>query len=191
MNRNTKIALGIVGALTAGCAGLAVVGYQGAKMAGEALTNATTNDPDQIAAIAAEIADFDLPPGYAGRVGMDFMGNRMASFGGASASGGQPQLMLMEYPAGGMVDSDQLKKQMSASSGQQHSEFVPVETRDLPIRGETSTVTRSRGTDDYGDELFQEVALFKTDDGLGLFMALGPVATWNQTVVDNFLSSLR
>jgi len=191
MNRNTKIALGVVGALTAGCAGLAVVGYQGAKMAGEAISSSTTNDPDQVAAIAAEIADFDLPPGYAGRVGMSILGNRMAGFGGASATGGQPTLMLMEYPAGGMVDPEQLKRQMSASAGEKHSEFVPVETREMSIRGETSTVTRSRGTDEYDEELYQEVALFQTEDGMGLFMAMGPVGTWNQQVVDNFLKSLR
>lgn len=188
MERSTRIALLVTGGLALGCAGLGVMLTAGGRYARDAVVDSFTQDPDEVAAIAEDIAGFDLPPGYTGVLGWQMMGASIATFSAGVEASPLPTLTVMRYP--GERDPEQALQQLSATIGASGEGYVEVERRTLPIRGEPATVTRSQGTRD-GRPVTREVTAFEAGGGTGLAMALGETEGWDQGLVDTFLLSIR
>src|SRR5437867_5484164 len=113
MSRNVKILLVIVGSLFAICCMLSIVAVAALPKLAE---NAFTQDTQKAKQVAAQIADFSVPPGYAEQFSMDIVTTKMVLIGRPDNRG--LNFMLMQI-AQGSLSREQMEAQMRQSFQQQ------------------------------------------------------------------------
>ena len=182
MEGGTKLALLLAGGLALGCAGLGVLIVAGGRYAREVVDSSLTQDPAEVVAIARDIGDFSLPPGYTGVLGFELSDSSLAVFSAGVRDAPLPVLGLARFPSGRAPE--QLLERIGASG----SDYREEARRRLPILGEPREVIRSRGSRD-GQPVLREVAHFTCGGEDHLIVAIGPVDGWDQQLVDAFLLS--
>ena len=194
MDRNTKIALGIVGGLVLLCICVSIIAYFVLNRAGQAIGEAFTDDPAKVAETAKGMVDYDLPPGYREVFGMSFFGFDMVAFALADSPESQ-MIMLMQFPASAEMNQAQMEQQMKQSlqqqRGQQDIPMQMVDQKEVTIRDQTVTMTVSEGTDSNGAVMRQMVGVFEGKNGPVFLMIQGHKQRWDQGAVDAFIASLR
>jgi uncharacterized membrane protein len=193
MSRNTKIILGILAALIVICACVAVimviVGQQVSKVAKEAIVN----DPAKVAEVADKIATYTAPPGYT-QTAMSILGFDMILL---TPPDSQPDnmIILMQFPASANLSREEMEKQMQQSVNQQFKtgdfQMNVVDQTETLIRGETTTLTTSEGTNSNGVTIRQVTGVFRGNNGTALVAIMAPADRWNQDQVDAFLRSIH
>ena len=63
--------------------------------------------------------------------------------------------------------------------------------QDINIRGEDAMLTIREGQNSDGTKIRQATAQFKGNEGEALLMIMGPKQTWDETLVDTFIQSIR
>jgi hypothetical protein len=196
-NRKWLIGFGIVGVLCL-CAGVVAVLVFGLGVS--QVASSVKTDPASVAAEAQKIADFDVPQGYHEAMAMSFFGydivgifpDNYAGSSGAATNG--VIIMLMQFNAPGM-DEAQMQQQMQQSlqqqSGQRGINMKVVSTYQTTIRGQSSTVTIQEGDSSQGFTLRQLVTVFPGKAGTVMLMVQGPSTAWDQTLIDQFIASIR
>lgn len=191
MSRTTKILLGVVVGLgVLCCIGVVVFAYVGQRILNE---NISTS-PEDAAAAAKEMIDYELPAGYQEFGAVDMFGLKMVFIG----QGGTDEvmaIMLMQFPASLGFDQEQMRQQMQQSWSQQSGSgeiaLSPVESEEVTIREQTVTLTTFEGTDENGNKIRQAFTAFEGKTGLVMLMAISDEDQWDEEGLNEFLGSIR
>ncbi len=194
MSRNTKIVLGIVGALLViCCAAVVIVAAVLPGIAEEALGEVVVEDSQQAAEVGQSIISYDLPPGFREEAAMQLLGNNMV-FINSPNSGMFIMLMEVNEALGGNEANlqEQMEQAFAQQSGSGGFNFAFVSSEELVINDETVTLNRFEGTGENGEKMRQETAAFQAASGnTAMLMITGPVDGWNDNDVEDFVDSLR
>ena len=196
MSRTTKIVIGVIVGLIVLCGCCCLAGSIATPMLlGPLMEQAasTTEDPQEIAQIAGRIVDYQLPADYGEQFAMSFFGFDIVAFGKDDMSG--QVIVMMQMPEMFGLDPDEMMREMEQSlqqqTGQKFGELRYVDTVQTTIRDQNVTLTVQEGTDENGTTIRQVTGIFSGKNGITMLMIVGPTQTWDQQMVDEFLSSLR
>ena len=198
MDKTTKTVLIIVGSLVllcgCGVALLAGTGLWSFSRFVEFADESTTENPQEVARIASEIADFDLPEGYDTQYGMKIATFSMVQF---ATRNEENYIFLTQFPAGTSINVDEMMRQVRDGARNPNSRWYNVdaelvEQKPVTIRGQESTLSISEGTNDQG-ELYRmaNVTFQGRGEGPTLVMFIGPAEQWDTEMVEDFISSIR
>ena len=196
MSRTTKIVIGVIVGLIVLCGCCCLAGSIATPMLLEPLMEqaaSTTEDPQEIAQIAGRIVDYQLPADYGEQFAMSFFGFDIVAFGKDDMSG--QVIVMMQMPEMFGLDPDEMMREMEQSlqqqTGQKFGDLQYIDTIQTTIRDQNVTLTVQEGTDENGTTIRQVTGIFSGKNGVAMLMIVGPTQTWDQQMVDEFLSSLR
>jgi len=162
---------------------------------GKQVADSTKVDPESAAKAAHEIVDsYELPAGYQERMAMNIMFYSFVMIGEDDASStGKPIIMLAQFQAG--VDQQQMEQQLRQSleqqAGNRGMNMHLVEVKKMTIRGEETDVSIYEGSDQSGNTVRQLLAAFPGKKGTAMLMIMGDAQDWDQTAIDDFITSIR
>lgn len=198
MNKTTKTILIILGALglicICGAAILMGTGLWGFTRIIDFAENNTTEDPQEVAKIASEIADFEIPEAFTKQYGIKIATFSMVQY---MNSGEDTFLFVTQFPAGTSINPDEMMSQIRSNSRNPNSPWYNTETqlveqRDVTIRGEETTLSISEGTNEQGVTYRIANAKFQGNGaGPALFMIVGPVDDWDIELAEDFIASIE
>lgn len=193
MTRNAKIALSILGGLVVVCLCAGALAAGALTIAGRKVAQTIVVDPEQAAQVANNITEYDLPAGYK-QEAMRILGFNLVTLAPEQADGA-PVILMMQFPAGANLDQKQMEEQMQRSMQMQFMgqglSLKLIGQQDIKIRGEDATLTIREGQNSDGTKIRQATAQFTGNEGEALLMIMGPKQTWDQTLVDTFIQSMR
>lgn len=192
MDKNTKIALGL-GAAILFCLCSVGVAFLAFRTVFEKAKDAIITEPGQISSVADKIATYEIPQGYSEQMAMDFGIYRIVMIAPADTTD-KPMIMLMSYNSTG-VSPEQMQQEMQRSleqqSGQPGVTWTTVDERTMSIRGQEVLVTEREGRSNNGFALRQMVTAFEGESGTVLIMIQGNAASWDEKLVNEFLTSIQ
>jgi hypothetical protein len=199
MSRNTKIVVIVVVILLLLCCCMGVGGLMAMRAGGSLLSQvvsqggmSVTEKPEEVAQIARNMVDYNLPPDYQAQFGMSFFGFNMAAFGPADES---TMIMVMQFPAGLELDQVEMERQMQQAlqrqMGQQELKLAVVDQISTIIRDQEVSLTVQEGTAGDGRPVRQMSGVFQGKQGLVMLMVIGSPENWNQQAIDAFITSLQ
>jgi hypothetical protein len=198
MDKTTRTVLIVLGSLLALCACTAAIllgtGLWSFGKIVQFADNSTTEDPQEVARIATEIADFDLPEGFTTQYGIQLATFRMVQYTTGSED---TYIFLTQFPAGTSINPDEMMRQIRDNSRNPRSIWYNtdaqlVEQNQVTIRGEETTLSISEGRNDQGELYRLANAKFQgRGDGPALLMIVGPADEWDPEMVESFISSLH
>jgi hypothetical protein len=198
MNKTTKTILIIIGSLLLICAcGGALVMATGAWSIGELVKwadRSTTEDPQEVAQIASEIAEFDIPEGFTKQYGM-----KIATFSLVQYMTGSEDMFIFvtQFPAGTSINPDEMVRQIRNNSRDPNSRWYNtdtqiVEQKPVTIRGEETTLSISEGTSEQGVLYRMANAKFQGNGaGPAVVMVIGPADEWDAQLIADFIASIQ
>lgn len=195
MNKTVKVILIVVGALViiCGCTSAVLLGtgiWSAGKLVQWADTD-TSEDPQEVAKIASEIADFELPVGFGSPYGMHFAG--FTSVGYLSDSG-NTHIYLTQFPAGTTMDVDEMMRMLNEGGKSEGpwagSKITEVEQKPVTIRGQESTLSIGDGESSEGGKFRVATVKFQGNGGQALLMVAGPLEEWNLEMVETLIASV-
>ena len=141
-----------------------------------ARTTSFTDKPDEIQAITASVAQFDLPDGVTPLFGMNMgmIGMKMIAYGDRQANP-STMIMLMKFPASMVMDQKQMEQQMRGQMrGQQMGiQIERTQTVTYTIRGQPVQVTESFGKEmNSRRDARQYIAMIAGDGGPLMIMMM-------------------
>ena len=161
MDKTTKTLLMIIGSLLVLCA-CTVVALMGGGLWGftkflQFADKSTTEDAQEVAQIASEIADFDLPAEFDTQYGMQIASFSMVQY---TTSNEESYIFLTQFPAGTSINVDEMMRQIRNNSRNPNSPWHNVDNKlvqqkSVNIRGESATLTvivfgRRQGVEERG-----------------------------------------
>jgi hypothetical protein len=198
MNQTTKTILIIIGSLLVLCAcGAAVLmgtGLWGFVNLVEFADSSTTEDPQEVAQIASQIADFDVPEEFTKQYGIQISTFSMVQYMNASED---MFLFVTQFPAGTSINPDEMMREIRNNSRNPNSPWYNtdthiVEQQSVIIRGEETTLSISEGTSEQGELFRLASAKFQGNgEGPALFMLVGPADAWDDELVEDFIVSIQ
>lgn len=192
MSEGKKLLIGfaVVGGI---CCCMAVAAFFVLRQFGQQVDNMVIRDPTAVAQAQEKIADFDIPPGY------QSMAMAMSMFiydiiTLAPSNSNHPMILLMQYNGMMSGNPEQIEQQLREAAEQQSPQagvsMQVVNTFDIVIRNETSTITVSEGRNS-GIVFRQWVTVFEGNGGPVIFMAQGDSEGWDEQLLMDFLASIR
>lgn len=152
-------------------------------------SNLINKDVEQIFNTALEIADLDLPDGYEPDFYAHLMGYTVASF---SPGDGHSHIYLIQSDS--EADGEKLAEmlnQLAPGAYDPQTRMSIIETRPIMVRGQEATLVVSEGVTSEDESYRQEAVAFQGQGGPALVVISAPIESWDQTVVDVFLASIR
>ena len=148
---------------------------------------ACTADAKEVADVAAQIADFDLPPGYTADFSAVVADYSVAAY---TPGDGHSHLYLIQSTreADGEALADGLSKLAPGSGGER---MTVVENLPVTVRGQHVTAVISEGLNSENIRYRQIMVAFAGKGGPALLALSAPENSWNETLVTDFLASLR
>lgn len=191
MNRTTKTVLLVVGGLAlVALIVCGVLGLIGWRAANQAVQELTVTDPEKIAVIAADLADYRLPAGYT-QMGMNLFG----FYSGIFATDGQTMIMMMLLPTSETMSQEEFRRQlepvMESRSNSSGIQWQVLGQWPATIRGEEVDFVLSEGTDSNGKSYRLLSGIFTGNQGPVMLMIMGPKQGWDQKAVESFLKSIK
>ncbi|HSL28722.1 MAG TPA: hypothetical protein VK900_05930 [Anaerolineales bacterium] len=198
MNQTTKTVLIILGSLLVLCAcTTAILLGTGLWSFGKFVQfadNSTTEDPREVAQIASQIADFNLPDGFTTQYGIHIATFSMVQY---TTRGEEMYIFLIQFPAGTSINPKEMLRHIRENSRDPNSIWYNtdtqlVEEKKVTICGEETTLSISEGTNDQGTLYRMANAKFQGNGaGPALFMMVGPAAQWDAEMVEDFIASIH
>lgn len=198
MNQTTKTILLIIGSLLVLCAcGAAILmgtGLWGFGKFVEFAENSTTEDPQQVAQIAAGIADFEIPAGFSKQYGIEIAGFSMVQYMTGSED---TFIFVTQFPAGTSIQPEEMMRQIRDNARNPNSSWYNTDTRlveqkPVTIRGEETTLSISEGTSENGELYRMLNAKFQgKGEGPSLLMIVGPADAWDMQMAEDFITSMQ
>lgn len=166
--------------------GLMVLIAAGCQVDTPRLTTNTT----RIAQLAAEIADFEPPAGYAPEYGGTWQGTTLVAY---HVGNGPRHLMFLQVEEGSDLAEMSTEAALAevTSDDSYYSGLDEIEVREVVIRGETTSMVVSEGVNGEGLPYRQVTAPFTGNGGPALMSLTGPIDGWDWDMVDAFLASIR
>ena len=149
-------------------------------------------DPQLAAQVAHQIMEYDLPPAYQELKFLD-RGSNTAMVMIASLK--QPaDFILIEQAPDGILSTEYqtgVEEKWSRNIAEHHYDTQTVSTQAVTVRGQPTTLRILEGTDETGRPIWQAVCMFTGKSGDVLVVLVAGQDTWDQTLVDQFLQSIR
>jgi hypothetical protein len=196
MNKTVKILLIIAGVLVVicGCASAVALGT-GIWSAGQFVRWADTNtseNPQEVDQIAAEIADFDVPEGFRNPYGMHFAD--FTSVGYLSQSG-NTHIYLTQFPQDTHMDVDEMMRMLKEGGSPEGpwvgAKMTEVEQKPVTVRGQGSTLSIGEGQTSEGETFRVATVAFQGKGGPAFLMVAGPLAEWDIEMVEALIASVH
>jgi hypothetical protein len=149
----------------------------------------TTDDPQLTQETAAEISDFDLPPGYEPEFSTKMLGYTLVTYKGESDPS---HLYLIQSEK--ESDGEELAKmlaQLSPGSSDPNTRMTVVENRPATVLGQEVTLIISEGVNSENLSYRQISVAFEGKGGPALLLFSETIENWDQAAVDEFLASIR
>ena len=151
---------------------------------------AVVNDTAHIVAkAAAQIAAFELPPGYEPEFGLHALGYTVVAYNPGDDRS-HLYLIQSEEAAGGAALEKALHELVPGSHDEK-TRMTVLEQRPFTLRGESVTLIISAGTNGAGEAIQQLTTLFQGKGGPVLLVLSEPIARWHQATIDTFLASIH
>ncbi len=149
-----------------------------------------TTSTERIAQLAAEIADFDAPAGYAPEYGGAWQGATLVAY---HVGSGPRHLMFLQVEEGSDLAEMSTEAALAevTSDESYYSGLEEVEVREVVIRGETTSMVVSEGVNGEGLPYRQVTVPFTGNGGPALVSLTGPIDGWDWDMVDDFLASIH
>jgi hypothetical protein len=151
------------------------------------------DDPGLAFRTAHEMIDYELPAGYAER--------RVIQLGEfytlvLITSTSDPSDVIVIQPASSDVHQDSewrgaLEERAAQDVGDLHYQTQTVRIEDATIRDQPTTLRILEGEDEGGNSVRQVLGAFSGRNGSVMVMIVGDIETWDQAMVDQFLSSIH
>lgn len=198
MSTTAKVILGILAVLGLCCIVGIVVVVATTMWAGNQLEQGLTQDPAEAAAKGQAIVSYELPDGYREDGAMDLLGLMEMVFitKGSTNTDQDMVIFLARFSIPGLSesDTDEMKEQMQQGMAGGGSSggvtYTEVDSREITINGEPTTLTISEGESD-GNTFRQAIAGFVSDGKPAMVMIMGPADAWDDDAVEEFLASLE
>ena len=164
---------------------------------GKQVADGINSDPESASKAAHEIVDsYVLPEGYQERMAMDILLYSFVMIGPDNdVYTGKPIIMLAQFESGSGVSQEQMEQQLRQSfeqqAGNRGTDLHLVEVKKMTIRGDETDVAVYEGTDQAGDVVRQLITSFPGKNGTAMLMIMGNAQDWDQTVIDDFIRSIR
>jgi hypothetical protein len=198
MNQTTKTVLIILGSLLVLCAcTTAILLGTGLWSFGKVVQFAdqsTTENPQEVAQIASEIADFSVPKGFSAQYGMKIAKFSMVQY---TTRKEDTYIFLTQFPPETSINMDEMLREIRNGARNPNSPWYNMDTtlveqKPVSIRGEETTLSISEGMSDQGVLYRMANATFQgKGDGPVLLMVVSPADQWNETMVADFIASIH
>jgi hypothetical protein len=136
--------------------------------------------------------DYTLPPAFREQKAMDMQDVRAVLIAPEDAS--DDRRIMLEDGAPGLNDPE-YREQVEASGGQaidgRRYDTRLISTEALIIRGQPAPLNIREGQDDRGRQVRQATIAFRGKQGDVLLVVVGPLETWDQALVEQFIKSIR
>ena len=191
MTRKTKTLLAGLGGLFMACVFCAGMGWWAVSVAG----GARTQDPARIRAIAAQIADYSLPPGYEEVEAIQLLSSNIVVIAKTSSQGEGMLVMLGRDASMESLEEARLDEQLQLlarfQAGLLGLDLSVERVEEREIGGEATTLTYRTGEDSFGVAYRQMTARFRSRQGTAFVVAQGPQSAWDQEGLYRLLDSIR
>ncbi|HUQ69915.1 MAG TPA: hypothetical protein VM165_10350 [Planctomycetaceae bacterium] len=152
----------------------------------------------EVRAMAAEIANFDIPEDFQGKMGMkmdnSFMSMRMCQFEHQTGRG-QMQLMEMKVKVGDPKEQEQQLKQQMQQQGAAEMKtlnIVKSETREITIHGQPAQFTFAEGQDASTSTTYHDVqGQFTGKNGIAKLHLQVEDEVWDEEAVMQMLEAAK
>lgn len=198
MNKTLKVILIIVLVLVVMCccAGtvLAVTGVVSMGSLMKTIESNTTEKPEEVAAIASDIASFDVPAGFDKPFGMKFAS---FAFAGYMSSSSSSSIMVAQLPQNLNINVEDIMKAMQEKSNQGQvtvngGEMVSVEDRPVTILGQQTTLIIKEGQSSDGLTTRIGTVAFTGKQGNPAIMLISsPADSWDDNMVNTLIASFK
>lgn len=187
--RKWLIGIGVVGIL---CISACGVWFLILRKAGSQLSQSIKTDSTGVAQVGARIAGFDIPPGYVQGAGMSILMYDFVAYGPPDNQPGM-SIVLMQFKSGTAYSTEQMQQAVQQQSGRGNANMKVVNTYTTTIRGQASTVVieDSSTTNQAGVVLRELFTTFQGRGGMVMLMMAGSTDTWDQSLADQFIASIR
>jgi hypothetical protein len=198
MDKTTKTLLMIIGSLLVLCActvaALMGGGLWGFTKFAQFADRSTSEDAQEVAQIASEIADFDLPAEFDTQYGIKIASFSMVQY---TTRNEDTYIFLTQFPAGTSINPDEMMRQIkdnarNPKSPWYNTDMQLVEQKPVTIRGEKTALSFSEGTSDQGVPYHMINAKFQgKGPGPSLLVIVGPADQWDTKMVEDFIASIQ
>jgi hypothetical protein len=198
MNKTLKVILIIILVLVVLCCcigtALALTGVVSMQSIIKNIESNATEKPAEVAVIASDIADFDLPAGFDKPFGMKFAS---FAFAGYFSSTSDTSILIAQLPQNLNINVEDIMKSMQEKSGQGQvtvngGEMKSVENRPMTIRGQQSTLIIKEGQSSEGQTTRVGTVSFTGKQGSeAIMMITSPAANWDDAMVNTLIASFK
>ncbi len=197
MDKSTKTMLIVIGSILLGCgcitAGIFATGLWSFSRFVNFTERSVSESPQVAVRFGSEIADFEVPEGFASPYGIHFGDMTLVGY---KSSSEKSLLLLAQFPKGTSLNVDEMLRMIEEGSGDPNSiwyktETTVVEQKAVTIRGKECNLSISEGTSSDGVEFRMATAKFDGRGGPSLVMIAGPIDEWDIEMVENFISSIK
>jgi len=190
MNCTSKTMVGCLVGIIAICLVVAGAGFLLYRSTGWILGQAISTDPNRVATIASEIADFDLPAGFGDGYAAKVAAYSMVGYTGAD---NHSHIYLFQLPAKIRLDQAEMRRQanQAARRTDRYSEMKVVGQQVSLICEKEVNLTIAEGTNHDGQPFREISGAFQGKAGQAFLVYSAPVESWDPETVDAFLASLR
>ncbi|MHC4514123.1 MAG: hypothetical protein ACYTGW_21720 [Planctomycetota bacterium] len=163
------------------------------------VSSSITEDPQEIAALTAEIAPgARIPDGYQGRMGADVFGLKMVILAAADTAGQQERIhttviMAASTPAGGETNMEEsMQKALAEQTGKNAGRMEDLGSEPVTVGGTEVQFRKSRVTRDEGGAIYlQYRGVLPARDGRAtMLLIMGPEDNFDRQAMDAFLGSI-
>jgi hypothetical protein len=191
MNSTAKVILGLVAGAVVLCMCAAISGLILFRATGSVLGNTIHTEADRVSEVAASIASYTIPAGF-----KDASVTSLADFSMVAYNGedGHSHIYLFQLPAYVHVDQAEIERQLREKSGEEGKGWVEMEVvgrQPATINGQSVELVISEGINHDSQPYRQMSGMFQGKGGQALVVYSGPVSTWDQAVVDDFIASIH
>ncbi len=150
------------------------------------------DDPNYAAQVAHTMIDYDLPPGYQEQRAMQVKTYYTLAI---IASNDHPSDLIAIQPASDFLKDpewgESSEERAAQEIGDLHFQTHTVSVQDVLIRNQPSSLRILEGLDEDGHDIRQALSAFSGKSGNVMVIIVGDIETWDQAMVDRFLSSIR
>ena len=111
------------------------------------------------------------------------------------AGSSDQHVMMMQMPANSEMNQAameaQLRQAVERQSPGSPSKMEVVGSQEVTVRGQRVSLTESKGTNPQGRSYRSLTGVFQGENGPVLLMVVGPINGWNDTGINQFLTSIR
>ncbi|OYW24519.1 MAG: hypothetical protein B7Z55_01940 [Planctomycetales bacterium 12-60-4] len=156
------------------------------------------NQPADVAAMAQEISDIDIPETFVGKAGINmnlgFMSMKMCMFEHTEGQG-VLQLMEMQVKIGDPKDGEAQLRQQMRQQGNAEIRGLNIEkseTREYEIRGEKASFTFAEGKDIDNGTPYREVkGSFRGKTGVAVLQLQLQEEAWDEEEIEQLVESIH